>query len=73
MKQQNWNIVILTNIICNTREFYEGVITWAYVTLLARYPSSEETDILMHKFYYDHDFQWVQRQIMQSDEYAHFD
>ena len=62
-----------TNIICNTREFYEGVITWAYVTLLARYPSSEETDILMQKFYYDHDFQWVQRQIMQSDEYAHFD
>ncbi len=61
-----------THIICNTREFYEGVITWAYGTLLARNPTSEETDILMQKFYYDHDFQWVQRQIMQSDEYAHF-
>ena len=35
--------------------------------------TTEETDILMQKFYYDHDFQWVQRQIMQSDEYAHFD
>ena len=61
-----------THIICNTREFYEGVITWAYGTLLARHPRSEETDILMQKFYYDYDFQWVQRQIMQSDEYAHF-
>jgi hypothetical protein len=61
-----------THIICNTREFYEGVITWAYGTLLARNPTSEETDMLMQKFYYDHDFQWVQRQIMQSDEYAHF-
>ena len=61
-----------THIICNTREFYEGVITWAYGTLLARNPTSEETDLLMSTFYYDHDFQWMQRQIMQSDEYAHF-
>lgn len=61
-----------THIICNTREFYEGVITWAYGTLLARNPTSEETDLLMNTFYYNHDFQWLQRQIMKSDEYAHF-
>ena len=61
-----------THIICNSREFYEGVITWAYGTLLARNPTSEETDLLMNTFYYDHDFQWLQRQIMKSDEYAHF-
>jgi len=61
-----------THIICNTREFYEGVIVWAYGTLLARIPTSEETDFLIQSFYYDYDFQWVQRQIMQSDEYAHF-
>ena len=61
-----------THIICNTREFYEGVITWSYGTLLARNPTSEETDLLMSTFYYDHDFQWLQRQIMKSDEYAHF-
>ena len=61
-----------THIICNAREFYEGLITWSYGTLLARNPTSEETDFLMQKFYYDHDFQWVQRQIMQTDEYAHF-
>ena len=61
-----------THIICDTREFYEGVIVWAYGTLLARIPTSEETDFLIQSFYYDYDFQWVQRQIMQSDEYAHF-
>lgn len=61
-----------TYIICNTREFYEGIVVWMYGTLLARNPSSQETDLLMQKFYYDHDLQWLQRQIMQSDEYAHF-
>ncbi len=61
-----------THIICNTREFYEGIVVWMYVTLLARNPSSQETDLLMQKFYYEHDLQWLQRQIMQLDEYAHF-
>lgn len=60
------------NIICNSRGFYEGVIQWAYLTLLARNPTSEETDRLMNTFYYNHDFQYVQRQIMILDEYAHF-
>ena len=59
-------------IICTSREFYEGVIIWAYGTLLAREPSTQEIDILMQSFYQDHDFQWVQRQIMKTDEYAHF-
>ena len=59
-------------IICASREFYEGVIIWAYGTLLAREPSVQEIDILMQSFYQNHDFQWVQRQIMKTDEYAHF-
>ena len=61
-----------SHIICSAREFYEGVIIWAYGTLLAREPSTKEIDILMQNFYQNHDFQWVQRQIMQTDEYAHF-
>ena len=60
------------NIVCDSRGFYEGVIQWAYLTLLARVPTSEEVDKLMNKFYYDYDFQYIQRQIMISDEYAHF-
>jgi len=61
-----------SSIICTSREFYEGVIIWAYGTLLAREPSTQEIDILMQNFYQNHDFQWVQRQIMKTDEYAHF-
>ena len=60
------------DIVCDSRGFYEGVIQWAYLTLLARVPTSEEVDKLMNKFYYDYDFQYIQRQIMISDEYAHF-
>ena len=60
------------DIICDSRGFYEGVIQWAYLTLLARVPTSEETDRMMNTFYYDYDFQYIQRQIMISDEYAHF-
>ena len=59
-------------IITNTREFYEGIIIWSYQTLLARMPTVQELDYLMQVFYIDHDFQWVQRQIMKDDEYAQF-
>ena len=59
-------------IISDSRGFYEGVIIWSYHYLLARDPSTQEIDFLMQRFYEDHDFQWVQRQIMQTDEYAHF-
>ena len=61
-----------TNIICNSRGFYEGVIIWNYRTLLARDPSAQELDFLMQNLYMDHDMQWVQRRIMETDEYAHF-
>ena len=61
-----------TNIICNSRSFYEGVIIWNYRTLLARDPSAQELDFLMQNLYMDHDMQWVQRRIMETDEYAHF-
>ena len=61
-----------TYIISSTREFYEGVIIWTYQNLLARDPSTKEIDLLLQNFYYNHDFQWIQRQIMQTDEYAHF-
>ena len=61
-----------TDIIANTREFYEGVITWTYLTLLARNPTTQETDLLMQSFYFDKDLQYIQREIMKTDEYAHF-
>ena len=60
------------DIICDSREFYGGVIQWTYLTLIARVPTSEEVDKHMNTFYYDYDLQYIQRQIMISDEYAHF-
>jgi len=62
----------LINIICNSREFYEGIIHWSYLTLLARVPSTIETDFLMNDFYVNCDFHKLQRYIMKTDEYAHF-
>ena len=61
-----------TNLICNSREFYEGVIHWVYLTMLARTPSTVERDFLMNDFYITNDFQKLQRFIMITDEYAHF-
>lgn len=57
----------------NSREFYEGLIVWSYQVLLARAPSTMETNTLMIDLYADHDLQKLQRAIMITDEYAHFD
>lgn len=59
-------------ILSNSREFYEGMVRWAYITLLARDPSTIEVATLMDDFFVDHDLQKVQRLIMVSDEYANF-
>lgn len=61
-----------TYLICSTKEFYEGTIVWCYGTLLARNPTTEETAVLMDSYFLDKDFQKVQRFIMKTDEYAHF-
>lgn len=59
-------------ILADSREFYEGLIVWSYQILLAREPSTAETNTLMMDLYTDHDLQMVQRTIMITDEYAHF-
>ena len=61
------------NILTHSRAFYEGMIIWAYSTLLAREPYDYETEALMQDFYYTGNFQKVQKAIMITDEYAHFD
>lgn len=59
-------------ILSRSREFYQGMITWAYITLLARYPASAELAKEFTIFYNTGDFQKVQRNIMKTDEYANF-
>lgn len=56
-----------------SREFHEGMITWAYLTLLAREPSTVEKARLIQDFYDTKDFHTVLKEIMITDEYAHFD
>ncbi|MGB0424783.1 MAG: hypothetical protein ACPGED_10675, partial [Flavobacteriales bacterium] len=67
------NKIEYVNIIINNSEFDEGMIIWAYESLLARSPTSNEVFDLIPNFQETNDFQRVQRLIMISDEYAGFD
>lgn len=60
-------------IMTESREFHEGMIIWAYSTLLAREPSTIEKDKLMQDFYNTGNFHEVLKSIIITDEYAHFD
>jgi len=59
-------------ILTGSREFYEGLIIWAYLNLMAREPATSEVNDLIDEFYFDQDFQKVQKAIMITDEYANF-
>ncbi len=60
-------------ILCNSDEFYEGLIRWTYGTLMARPPETEELEKAMATFNFDHDLQKLQRAILVTDEYANFE
>jgi len=61
------------DILTNSREFYEGMITWVYLAFIAREPTSLEKGEIMETFFYDYNLQNVQKKVMMTDEYAHFD
>ena len=60
------------DIISSSPEMFEGLIIWAYQSLVARRPTTEETIQLLDTFYQDKDFEAVQQAIMITDEYAGF-
>ena len=60
-------------ILTNSREFYEGMINWVYLSMLSRVPSTLENGEIMETFFYDHDMQRLQKRVLMTDEYAHFD
>ena len=62
----------MTVIMCNSQEFYEGLINWTHIMLLGRQANPVERNNLMLDFILDNDYQKIQRNIMQTDEYAHF-
>ena len=59
-------------IMVNSKEFYEGMVRWSYGTLLARDPETEEIEVSMDKFYFDHNLPALQKTILVTDEYANF-
>ncbi len=63
----------MADIICNSDEFYEGLVNWTHITFLGREATAQEKDELMNDLIINNDYQKIQRIIMSSDEYAHFD
>ena len=63
----------VTKIICDSDEFYEGLVNWSYITFLGREANAQERDKLMNDLISFNDYQKIQRIILSSDEYAHFD
>lgn len=61
------------DILVSNGEFDEGMIIWAYESLLARTPSSNEVFEQVIPFSNNYNFKEVQRTILTSDEYAGFD
>ena len=61
------------DIICDSDEFYEGLVNWTYITFLNRFATAQEKDELMNDLIINNDYQKIQRIVMTSDEYAHFD
>ncbi|MBC7425502.1 MAG: hypothetical protein H7321_03110, partial [Bacteroidia bacterium] len=55
-----------------SREFYEGMIKWSYLSLLARDPTTQEVYNLFQNFYKTDNLQEVQKSIIRTDEYANF-
>ena len=60
------------HILTQSNEFYEGLIRWAYITLLARDPSSAEVYQIMMSFRANKDMELLLRNIIKTDEYANF-
>jgi hypothetical protein len=60
-------------ILTNSREYYEGMINWVYLTMLSRESTTLEKGQIMETFFYDHDLQKMQKGVLMTDEYAHFD
>lgn len=59
-------------IITQSREAFQGTMIWAYVTLLAREPSTLEINQQLNNLFLTKDLQALQKTIMISDEYANF-
>jgi hypothetical protein len=60
------------DVLSQSAEFAEGMVRWAYLSLLSREPSSAEIITRLTDFNVGQDIQKVQKKIVISDEYAGF-
>ena len=60
------------SLLTNSNEFSEGVIRWQFNTLVAREPNTAEIAELMVQFHSTKDVQWLQQEIIKTNEYANF-
>ena len=56
----------------NSQEFLNGQVVWLYQALLARNPTSQEMAYGIQLLYENDDIQKLEREIIATDEYAHF-
>lgn len=59
-------------ILTDSREFYNGMVLWAYKSLLARDPQSLEASFSLKELITTKDYQKLERQLVTTDEYAQF-
>ena len=59
-------------LLCNSAEFYEGLINWAYLSLMGREPTTQEMFNQYDDLRQSGNFPDLQHAIMVTDEYADF-
>lgn len=62
----------MINLWINSQEFLNGQVVWLYRSLLARDPNSQEMAYGIKSLYENDDIQKLEREIIATDEYAHF-
>jgi len=60
------------HLLTSSLEFSEGVIRWQYLLLLSREPSTEEIARYMNQFHTTKNVQWIQQELIKTNEYANF-
>lgn len=59
-------------ILIGSNEMLEGMVIWAFQTMLSRPPTADEMVTLLPVYIQTHDINWIIAQILVTDEYANF-
>ncbi len=59
-------------LLVESREFHEGLVNWAFKSLLVRDPTPAEVIVHLNELLSSQDFQKLQLNVMKTDEFANF-